>query len=83
MKDLIRDSEKEFLQKAIKFKETLGINSVVLLMGSRAAGYIDDWSDLDLWVVGNKEKLSIEARNIYNKTGNTFDTLFFSHSCKY
>lgn len=70
--NLIRPSEQEFLGQALDFHKKLGNDSVLLLVGSRAAGYMDDWSDLDMWVVGKKGKLDSKNKDIYRKTGQIF-----------
>jgi predicted nucleotidyltransferase len=70
--DLIKKSEHKFLEQALTFHKKLGNDSIALLVGSRAAGYMDSWSDLDIWIIGKKEKLNARDKDVYKKTGQIF-----------
>ena len=51
-----------FLDSAIQLCDNLDEDVVVLLVGSRAAGFAGPESDLDLWIVGDKDRLLDEQR---------------------
>lgn len=68
----IRPEETEFVDKAKAFTSRVGPNAVLLLVGSRAAGVDDSWSDLDMWVVGDKTCLSKDEREQYEKDDEFF-----------
>ena len=72
MSDALSIEQQTFLDEAIAFSEKLEGNGLVLLVGSRGAGYTDDWSDLDLWVLGSKESLGTEQRRDYDQAGQVF-----------
>ena len=63
----IRPEETDFVDRAKAFTSNVGPESVLLLVGSRAAGFDDAWSDLDMWVIGDKGKLSAGEREKYPK----------------
>lgn len=64
--------DRSFIDRAIEFRRRMDVASVLLLVGSRAAGYDDSWSDLDLWIIGDKEKLSPQDREKYETHGELF-----------
>ena len=71
--DVARDTEeRSFIDRAISDARALGKDTAVLLVGSRALGVGGPWSDLDLWLLGNKERLEGRARAEYELTGQVF-----------
>lgn len=67
-----RPEEAGFVEKAKAFTSHAGGEAVLLLVGSRAAGLDDSWSDLDMWVVGDKTCLCKSERDQYEKDGQLF-----------
>jgi hypothetical protein len=57
--------QQEFINEALKKSMESGKDAALLLVGSRAANLSDSWSDLDLWILGNKKNLSIEEQQKY------------------
>jgi len=57
--------DQKFIDETIKVCQKMGEDAVLLLVGSRAAGFGSSWSDLDLWLLGNKSFLSVEERQKY------------------
>lgn len=64
--------DQKFIDEAIKACQRMGEKTVLLLVGSRAAGFVDSWSDLDLWILGDKSYLSAEERQEYERKGDLF-----------
>lgn len=64
--------DQKFMDEAIEACQRLGSEAVLLLVGSRAAGFGSAWSDLDLWILGDKAYLSIEERQTYESKGELF-----------
>ena len=50
----------------------MGEHAVLMLVGSRAANFADEWSDLDLCVIGDKQCLSDEDRRSYEQCQQLF-----------
>ena len=71
-KDIIGTDNQEFCQRAITESEKYGQGASVLLVGSRGAGYIVSWSDIDLWVLGDKRALNDTAAKEYALTRQIF-----------
>ncbi len=61
----IKAEDEEFVLQAKDFTSRRGSKAVLLLVGSRAAGLADSWSDIDMWVVGDKTTLSPSERERY------------------
>jgi len=68
----IKPEETEFVDRATAFTSRVGSESVLLLVGSRSADLDDSWSDLDMWVIGDKSALSTPEREQYEKDGELF-----------
>jgi len=67
------DQEMEkFLQRALADADRFGSETAVLIVGSRAAGLVDDWSDLDIWMFGHKNGLPQAQRAECDRTGQVF-----------
>ena len=64
--------DQRFIDRAIDFCQRMGERAVLLLVGSRAAGFADERSDLDLWIIGNKQHLSDENRRTYEQRRELF-----------
>ena len=64
--------EAEFVEQARAFTSRVGPRSVLLLVGSRAAGLADSWSDLDMWVIGDKARLTQAERRRYERHSELF-----------
>lgn len=64
--------DQEFINRAIQACQRMGAEAVLLLVGSRAAGFADSWSDLDLWILANKTSLTAEERSEYESHGQLF-----------
>ena len=64
--------DQQFIDRAIDFCQRMGERAVLMLVGSRAAGFADEGSDLDLWVIGDKQRLSDEDRKTYERKTGTF-----------
>ena len=50
----------------------MGERAVLMLVGSRAANFADEWSDLDLLIIGDKRCLSDEDRRTYEQSQQLF-----------
>jgi hypothetical protein len=61
-----------WVDQAISFARGVGHPGLVLLVGSRGAGYADSWSDLDLCILGDKGRLTPEDRLEYSEDGQVF-----------
>ncbi len=64
--------DQQFIDQAINFCQQMGERAVLLLVGSRAANFADEWSDLDLLIIGDKRHLSDEDRKTYEQSGQLF-----------
>ena len=65
--------DRAFIARAVAFCDRIGPDSVVLLVGSRAAGLIyEGWADLDLWIVGHRDALSESERATYDRERQLF-----------
>ena len=65
--ELIEDlsqEDKGFVADSVEVCKQLGGRAVLLLVGSRGAGFEPAW-DLDLWVIGDKRSLSPERQKQY------------------
>ena len=65
-------ADRSFLDSVIKVCDNIGADAVVLQVGSRAAGFAGPDADLDLWIVGDKDRLSDEQRSIHDRDGSVF-----------
>lgn len=63
----LSDAERGFVHEAMSLGDQLGEDSILLLTGSRATGDQHLWSDLDLWLSGDKSGLPSEEAAIYNR----------------
>ena len=65
MKEAIHFSpeDQQFIDRAIDFCQRMGERAVLMLVGSRAANFADEWSDLDLCIIGDKRCLSDEPES--------------------
>lgn len=61
-----------FLDRAKAARESAGPRAVLALVGSRAAGYAGPASDLDLWIIGDKQCLSRDERERYDQRESLF-----------
>ena len=64
--------DQQFIDRAVGFCQRLGERAVLMLIGSRAAGFTDEWSDLDLCIIGDKYRLSDEDRRTYEQSWQLF-----------
>ena len=64
--------DQRFIDRAIEFCQRMGERAVLMLIGSRAAGFTDEWSDLDLCIIGDKRHLSDEDRKTYEQSWQLF-----------
>ena len=64
--------DQQFIDRAIDFCQQIGERAVLMLIGSRAAGFTDGWSDLDLCIIGDKHHLSDEDRMTYEQSWQLF-----------
>lgn len=62
-------ADQKAIEEAIRISQRLGGETCVLLVGSRAAGYEDNWSDLNLWLLGDREDLPDEERQQLDTAG--------------
>ena len=69
---VIKPEETDFVDQARAFMSRVGPKAVLLLVGSRGAGLSDSWSDLDMWIVGDKSCLSPTERGEYEQRGELF-----------
>ena len=60
MKEKIHFSpeDRQFIDRAIDFCQRMGERAV---LRSRAANFADEWSDLDLLIIGDKRCLSVSS----------------------
>ena len=65
-------ADQQFIDRAINFCQQMGERAVLMLIGSRAAGFTDAWSDLDLCIIGDKRHLSDEDRDTYEHSWQLF-----------
>ena len=74
MREEIRFSpeDQQFINRAIDFCQRMGERAVLMLIGSRAANFADEWSDLDLCIIGDKRHLSDEDRKTYERSWQLF-----------
>ncbi len=70
--DNLRPADAAFLERAEAARNSTGPRAVLLLVGSRAAGYAGTHSDLDLWIIGDKQCLSPHERQRYDLRGSLF-----------
>ena len=59
----------EFIAISKETCEQMGDRAVLLLVGSRAAGFTDSFSDLDVWILGDKAGLTDDQRKGYDHLG--------------
>lgn len=59
----------KFIEISKKTCDQMGNKSVLLLVGSRAAGFTDVFSDLDVWILGDKTCLPDDQRGCYARLG--------------
>lgn len=64
--------DRQFIDRAIDFSQQMGERAVLMLVGSRAANFADEWSDLDLLIVGDKRCLSDADRKTYEQSRQLF-----------
>ena len=64
--------DQQFIEQAIDFCQRTGERAVLMLVGSRAANFADEWSDLDLCIIGDKRCLSDEDRKDYERSRQLF-----------
>ena len=74
MREEIRFSpeDQQFINRAIDSCQRMGERAVLMLIGSRAANFADAWSDLDLCIIGDKQRLSDEDRRTYEQSRQLF-----------
>ena len=70
--EILDKADREFIKQAIAICDRLDPNAVLLLTGSRAAGFVGAGADLDLWILGNKKDLTPEEQNAYATNGSLF-----------
>lgn len=70
--DDLKEPDRAFLDLAIETCDNLGPDAVLLLVGSRAAGFSGPHSDLDLWIIGDSEALCEEHREVFDRDGSVF-----------
>jgi hypothetical protein len=68
----IKSEDDDFVRQAKAFTSRVGPKAVLLLVGSRAADLADSWSDLDMWVIGDKTSLAPSEREHYEQNGELF-----------
>lgn len=61
-----------FVGRAVEACDRGGEHSVLLLVGSRAAGFTHGGSDLDLWIIGDKKVLTPEQQRLHDAKGGLF-----------
>ena len=64
--------DQQFVDRAVDFCQRVGERAVLMLVGSRAANFTDNWSDLDLCIIGDKCHLSDEDRKSYERDRQIF-----------
>ena len=64
--------DQHFIDRATDFCQRMGERAVLMLVGSRAANFADEWSDLDLCIIGDKRCLSDEDRRTYERSQQLF-----------
>lgn len=60
------------MQRAVAACERLGPEAVLLLVGSRAAGFAGPGADLDLWILGDAARLSRDEQAAHARRGELF-----------
>ncbi len=61
-----------FVDRGVEACNGAGDRAVLLLVGSRAAGFADRGSDLDLWIIGDKRTLSADQQQEHDAKGGLF-----------
>ena len=64
--------DRQFIDRAKDFCQRMGKRTVLMLVGSRAANFADEWSDLDLLIIGDKQCLSDEDQRTYQRNQQLF-----------
>ena len=64
--------DQQFVDRAIDFCQRMGERAVLVLAGSRSTSFADEWSDLDLWIIGDKQCLSDKDRRVYEQKRELF-----------
>ena len=64
--------DQQFTDRAINFCQQMGERAALMLVGSRAANFADEWSDLDLLIVGDKRCLPDKDRRTYEQSQQLF-----------
>ena len=64
--------DQQFIDRAADFCQRMGERAVLMLVGSRAANFADEWSDLDLLIIGDKRCLSDTDRRTYEQSQQLF-----------
>ena len=64
--------DQQFINRATDFCRRMGERAVLMLVGSRAANFADEWSDLNLCIIGDKRCLSDEDRRAYEQNQQLF-----------
>jgi hypothetical protein len=64
--------DQQFIDQATNFCQRMGERAVLMLVGSRAANFADEWSDLDLCIIGDKRCLSDADRRTYERSQQLF-----------
>ena len=64
--------DQQFIDRAVDFCQRMGERAVLMLVGSRAANFADEWSDLDLCIIGDKQCLPDEDRRSYEQSQQLF-----------
>lgn len=62
-------ADQKAIEEAIRAAQRLAKGTCVLLVGSRAAGYEDNWSDLNLWLLGDRKDLPDVERQQLEASG--------------
>jgi hypothetical protein len=70
--DGLKPEDQEFVQRAIEATNNGGDKSVLLLVGSHAAGHAVSGSDLDLWIIGDKRCLPQAQQQEHDLRGGVF-----------
>ena len=61
--------DQKAIEEAIRVSQRMSRNTCVLLVGSRAVGFEDNWSDLNLWLLGDRNALPDEERQRLDSAG--------------
>ncbi len=62
-------ADQKAIEEAIRASRRMGKGTTLLLVGSRAAGFEDNWSDLNLWLLGDRDDLPDEERQQLDSAG--------------